>query len=444
LHYYPASVPVLHRRGEVAISVLTTPYRAEEEYTGRVIGDRYEVGHVLGVGSNGAVYEGYDRISGSRVAVKVYCGKPGDRLGPLFRLWKYMPLLKSLSHPGCASVLALFLEGNDALMVREMVDDFSEFVPGIRRVASLRELKAFAGSIASGVHHCNQQSVLHGNLSPANVFTRSNGDVVLTDFAVSYLIHLREPVGAGILSPYAAPELGRGAVDHRADMYSLGVLLGESVAAYVAGTVGGGTGASWPAFSAASDIPDGWGMLIQRLVARDPNDRFSSFADVERVISDLSADDGGAVSLLSASDARRQHSMVAALQPAVQLLSEDPLWTAACDIDDPDPIARVSEPVVIAAIVDPVAGGVDAGSAASSGSISESLIECEPEHLRCSACGSDDLSAVQVSRRGVYRFTLSPRFELSCNACLHAAVIGEREMASYNPFATYERLTREQ
>jgi tetratricopeptide (TPR) repeat protein len=147
-------------------------------------------------------------------------------------------------------------------------------------------------SLADALEHAHSRGLLHLDVKPSNVLIAADGVPMLLDFHLA-----RPPLSAGAAPPawlggtpeYMAPELAAaveavrrgepvpGAVDGRADVYSLGLLLGEAL--------GRAAGAKHP------DVPTGLSDILARCTAPDPADRYASTAqvaaDLRRHLADL-------------------------------------------------------------------------------------------------------------------------------------------------------------
>jgi serine/threonine-protein kinase len=90
--------------------------------------------------------------------------------------------------------------------------------------------------IARALAYSHKQNVIHRDIKPSNILITENGQLMLTDFGIARVLQAEETLdltgtGMGIGTPeYMAPEQGLGhKVDHRADIYALGIILYEMV-----------------------------------------------------------------------------------------------------------------------------------------------------------------------------------------------------------------------
>ncbi len=210
---------------------------------GAVLAGQFEVEEEIGAGAMGTVFRARQRGMDRHVAVKVL--RPGLMLqaDAVSRFRREARAIARLSHP---HIVTLFLVGgtDDGVpyLVMEYVagEPLSVLLAREGRLPPARALR-IVRQIASALAEAHAEGVVHRDLKPANVLLarrRTAGDFVkLVDFGIAKVA--REP-GAGEPShltregtivgtpAYLSPEQVSGAsVDHRADLYSLGVILYE-------------------------------------------------------------------------------------------------------------------------------------------------------------------------------------------------------------------------
>jgi serine/threonine-protein kinase len=223
---------------------------AIDPLVGTVLEHRYEIIRKIGQGGMGAVYEATHKLIGKRVAVKVLLDKYAQRDQIVARLEQEARLASSIGHAniiditdfgqtsdGRTFVVMEFLEGESlgALIARGGRLDTRRAVEVARQVAS-----------ALGAAH--QKDIVHRDIKPENIFLIRRGDedfVKVVDFGISKSIRPEEDgeesprltqTGMVLGTPlYMSPEQARGdeQLDHRIDIYALGVILYEMVTAEV-------------------------------------------------------------------------------------------------------------------------------------------------------------------------------------------------------------------
>ncbi len=161
------------------------------------------------------------------------------------RLAQEVQLAYRLDHPGIAKVYQLVLHGGRPHVVMEYVEGRS--LETVLSVAALRQrpmTEPFVchviSEVAEALHHAHTREdetgrplgIIHRDVSPESIRVGLRGEVKLMDFGVAYsLLPGREATTAGVLRgdiAYASPERMRlEPVDHRSDLFSLGLVMLE-------------------------------------------------------------------------------------------------------------------------------------------------------------------------------------------------------------------------
>ncbi len=213
--------------------------------TGRLLGGRYRVGDLLGAGAMGCVYRAVHVDLGRPCAVKVIrpgaAGRGGHRAA-LARFRVEALAGARLDHPNVLRVLDFGCEPGDGpcYLVTEHLGgrDLADVLAAEGRLPEARAARTGA-QIAAALQHAHDRGVIHRDLKPANVRVvrraRDDGgageEVKLLDFGTA-LIEGAAPADGSVLGTpaYMSPEqLTGGPVDHRSDLYALGVVLFELV-----------------------------------------------------------------------------------------------------------------------------------------------------------------------------------------------------------------------
>lgn len=204
----------------------------DESSDGRMIGP-YVVRHEMGRGGMGVVYLAEDTRLARRVALKALPTEIGRDPRLRERLRHEARAAAALSHPGIATVYAIEEIDGDLYLA-------SEHVPGPTLRALIEsgplpigQVVDIAVQLARALVAAHAQGIVHRDLKPDNVVRTAAGLVKVLDFGVSRVESLVGPhlTADGDMPgtpAYMAPEQIRGeAVDFRADLFSLGVLLYE-------------------------------------------------------------------------------------------------------------------------------------------------------------------------------------------------------------------------
>ena len=194
----------------------------------------YKIRSRLGRGGMGAVYEAEDTGSGRLVAVKTLAAHLGDDAGLRRRFAAEIETLKALRHPGIVQLLAFGEEDGVPYFAMELVAGKSlEQVLRGGRLFTWRETVALALEIVRALKSAHDHGVVHRDLKPANLLlldAPTDGTTVkLADFGIARLFGDAGHTMAGTVvgtAEFMAPEQAAGkAVDQRADLYALGLVM---------------------------------------------------------------------------------------------------------------------------------------------------------------------------------------------------------------------------
>ncbi len=202
---------------------------------GAVIGDRFEVAHVLGVGGMGVVYAAFDRVSRNAVAVKLV---HGNLLGvdAAFRFLQEANATASLSHPAIVRILHVDVTDDGRLyQVQELVDGRTlDAWTDLDRTVPPPMVARLGAVLADALATAHAEDIIHRDVKPQNVMlTPAPPGVRLLDFG---LAKLRRSMGSSELTEagtvlgtpqFLAPEqiMSPATVAGPADVYALGIVL---------------------------------------------------------------------------------------------------------------------------------------------------------------------------------------------------------------------------
>jgi serine/threonine protein kinase/Tfp pilus assembly protein PilF len=212
-----------------------------ESLVGQRLG-HYEVTALLGEGGMGTVYQATDGRLGRKVALKLMppdFTRDADRLE---RFEREARLTSSLNHPSILTVYEVGEENGVHFIAAELVEGETLRERMTGAPMEIGDLLAVAEQVASALATAHEAGIMHRDVKPENVMVRRDSLVKVLDFGLAKLIEPRAAdvaamahgvvkTGPGVVMgtvPYMSPEqvLGRD-VDHRSDLFSLGVLLYE-------------------------------------------------------------------------------------------------------------------------------------------------------------------------------------------------------------------------
>ncbi len=207
--------------------------------TGSQLGP-YQVHALIGRGGIGEVYRAHDSRLNRNVAVKVLCPRLASDAASVARFTREARTTALLNHPNVVAVHDVGLQDGVPFVVSELLDGKTLREQMQEGPLPLRTAIGYTLDIARGLAAAHRLGIVHRDLKPENIFITQDDRVKILDFG---LAKCRDVVPdddsstattSGIIVGtvgYASPEqLRGGAVDARADLFSVGVMLYEMLA----------------------------------------------------------------------------------------------------------------------------------------------------------------------------------------------------------------------
>jgi serine/threonine-protein kinase len=264
------------------------------DLTGRVLAGRYRLLAPVGAGASGRVYVADDVKLRRRVAIKVLHAALADDAGFLRRFRSEAQVAASLNHP---NVMAVYDWGDDEVpfMVLELLAGGS--LRGILDAgARLSPAQAVhvGRQVTAALEYAHARGVVHRDIKPANLLFDEHGIVRVADFGLARALaeaSWTEPAGTVVgTARYAAPEQATGArLDGRADLYSLAVVLTESVTGVVPdlGETAVGTLVARATTPLIAPLAlERLGPVVERAGRADPAERYPDAATMRQALAD--------------------------------------------------------------------------------------------------------------------------------------------------------------
>jgi serine/threonine-protein kinase len=296
-------------------AVAPTAASHAENLVGRELDGRYRVTTLLGKGGMGAVYVARHLALHKEVALKVVRAELAGNGEVATRFAREAMATAQFEHPHVASAIDYgTLPEGGAYFVMQLVRGRSlrHLITGGRRLAWRRACMLMA-QVADALSAARGAGIIHRDLKPDNILVEPREDgselAKVLDFGIAHVAPRDAPapegaqadrhltkVGTVMGTPgYMAPEQAVGdSVDHRADLYALGVLLWESItgeelwdAPDLTSTVTRQMTEPVPKLRDRLDdptLPAELDELVQRLTARSPDDRPERAGEVRDVL----------------------------------------------------------------------------------------------------------------------------------------------------------------
>jgi eukaryotic-like serine/threonine-protein kinase len=205
---------------------------------GKELGN-YRIEKLLGAGGMGEVYLARDGKLNRKVALKILPWHFGVDYERANRFQREALALSSFNHPNLITIYEVGEENGLHFIAMEFVE--GKTLSSLRQSLSLKEVLSIVAQVAEALWAAHQAGIVHRDIKPDNVMVRSDGYVKVLDFGLVKLTEVATDtlenaantqlgVAIGTL-PYMSPEQAAGEpIDHRTDIWSLGVLLYELVA----------------------------------------------------------------------------------------------------------------------------------------------------------------------------------------------------------------------
>ena len=264
---------------------------------GRMLAGRYLLEEEVASGGMGTVWRARDQVLNREVAVKVLHERLAREPDLLERFRLEAVAAARLSHPNVVRVFDTGIDDGVCYIVMELFHGTtleSRLADGPLPPA---EAASIARGMLHGLAHAHREGIVHRDVKPGNVLIDRSGLVKVTDFgiakaafATSDLTTTGDLLGT---ARYLAPEqVNGGSVDHRADLYSSGIVLYEALTGRP--PFEGRTHMATATMRLSTDppppgalrpgIPRGLEGATMRALARDPNGRFQTAEEMSAAL----------------------------------------------------------------------------------------------------------------------------------------------------------------
>lgn len=259
----------------------------------------YRILKRLGFGGMGYVYLALDTRLDRQVALKFLPPDLTSNRDLLYRLRKEARTASALNHPNIVTIYEIGEVEGDYFIVSEFVDGITLRTAMERQPTDAGTAIDVASQVTSALLAAHSAGVIHRDLKPGNIMIRPDGYVKVIDFGLAKQIQSSPRNDSGEVSAtrpgavvgtisYMSPEQARGdPVDHRTDLWSVGILLYEMVAhrrpfegeteSHVIVAI---LDHPIPPLPDLRSLPAGLPRIIQRALAKDPAKRYQSAGEL--------------------------------------------------------------------------------------------------------------------------------------------------------------------
>ena len=304
--------------------------------SGMDFGPRFRIEQLLGEGGMGKVYRAYDKELGRTVALKILQPELTKDPSVILRFKQELLLASKISHrnilrihdlsefDGVKFITMAFIEGKD---LNQLLKEDSPFTTD-------RAMKV-GRQLCEALDAAHAEGVVHRDFKPHNVLMGQNDQVYVSDFGLATSLETAKMgmtrTGAFVGTPrYMSPEQVEGkTVDHRSDLYSLGLVLYEMVS----GEVPFSGDSTWQVMyqrvkEAPKDVkvanpkvPDNVALIIMHCLEKEPAERYQS---AKEIIADI---DAGRSPEMSTTSMYRNGGLSSASRTVqITLPARPPIW----------------------------------------------------------------------------------------------------------------------
>ncbi len=258
---------------------------------GMFIADRYEVLGKIGAGGMSDVYKAKDQVLGRFVAIKVLKQEFSEDTTFVSKFHAEASSAAGLEHPNIVNVYDVGSEDGMYYIVMECIEGVT-LKTYIEKKGQLnyKEAISIAIQVGRGIEAAHMKQIIHRDIKPQNIMISTDGKVKVTDFGIARAAS-SNTIHSDVMGSvhYSSPEQARnGFVDHRSDIYSLGIVMYEMVTGRV--PFDGDTAVAVaiqhlqedmiPPSRYAPDLPHNLEKIILKCTQKSPDRRYQSMADL--------------------------------------------------------------------------------------------------------------------------------------------------------------------
>lgn len=301
---------------------------------------RYRIGSKLGEGAMADVYRAHDVEIDRPLAIKVLKPAFSQDADLRARFVREARAAGALSHPNIATIYDVGEADGLTYIAMELVEGQTlEAALAAQGRLPYERVLTMGHQLASALEYAHAVGIVHRDIKPSNILLSKDGKTAkLLDFGVARIGSdnsselARTQIGQVIGTPrYMSPEQALGTqVDHRSDLFSLGVVLYELITGKVAFP---GTGLATlaiqivqkpvePIERTVADCPPGLKFIIDKLLAKKPTQRFQNARSVQDALSrEMLADSHEPAGSRKGLSLRLKHALLLVSVTAVALIA---------------------------------------------------------------------------------------------------------------------------
>ncbi|MFO1066450.1 MAG: protein kinase [Pirellulales bacterium] len=281
---------------DLARSRHATPHEYDfrtDPYKGQHL-DHFQLDERLGRGGMGSVYRALDTSLQRYVAVKLLHSKSADDPeSDVQRVLQEAITQARLNHPNVVTIYYVGRDEEHPFFAMELLDGHTLQEALKHGPLPMEDVLAITNQVVSALEHATRYGIVHGDIKPGNLLLSHDGTLKLSDFGLASSMMDGERTQSLSGTPnYLAPEMLDGRANSlQSDMYALGVTLFELTFGRLPFQLVGRTlrerlethrsaepefPEPWP-----KSVPHAWRAILERLMAKDPGDRYGTYQDLK-------------------------------------------------------------------------------------------------------------------------------------------------------------------
>ena len=258
-------------------------------YIGHVLNNRYQIKSVVGSGGMSRVFLADDLTSHKEVAIKMLREELANDNTAVHRFVHESKAVSMLSHPNIVAVYDISVDSEEKYIALEYAEGITlkEYLHE-HGPLSPDETIHITLQILSALQHAHSRGIIHRDIKPQNIIISPDGSIKLTDFGIAKVpncetITMTNKAMGSV--HYISPEQASGfPVDHRSDLYSLGIIMYEMICnrlpfdaeTTIAVAYMQISSTATPPSAYVSDTPKGLEQILLKAINKKPADRFES------------------------------------------------------------------------------------------------------------------------------------------------------------------------
>jgi serine/threonine-protein kinase len=265
--------------------------------SGRLLSGRYRLHQHLASGGMAEVWEATDEVLGRPVAVKVLHGHLADDPALRTRFHHEAVAAARLVHPAIVAIYDTCDEPGAEAIVMELVRGrtLRQFLDERGRLDPV-EVVHIGSEVASALSCAHRAGIVHRDVKPANILLSDDGRVLVTDFGIAKVLDepdlTRTSQMLGTVKYLAPEQVESGPIDARTDIYALGAVLYEALCGEPPFRADNPAALALarlhrdpqPPHDVVAGVPVALDAALVRALARRPEDRFASAADLRAAL----------------------------------------------------------------------------------------------------------------------------------------------------------------